>query len=447
MIGRLSPTGIRGRLLVATVLSVGAALVVLVIAFNLLFAVRLNANATDQAKARAQAELSVLTVSGGKLTIGEASDAAAGDQPVWVFSGSRAIEQPNAADATAGQTAAALAAAGREAADVPGKDIRLFALPVLDRGSRIGTVVAGASLAPYEDAQSDALVASFALAAVILALVAVITRWILGRALRPVASMTESAQAWSEHELDRRFAMGTPQDELTQLAATLDQLLDRIAESLRREQRLSAEISHELRTPLARITSAADLALRRERDPSEYRDALAAVVRNAGEMTRIMDSLLEAARVEAGGRRGRVDATDVARKAMKESADIAASRGVSMELDARADGSRVAADEQLVCRMLQPVVENACRYGRSSVAISIDRAGGTVTYTIRDDGPGVDADDVERIFEPGVRAQPGPGSGLGLPLARRLAESVGGVISARADDAGGVFTVELPADR
>ena len=79
--------------------------------------------------------------------------------------------------------------------------------------------------------------------------------------------MTEQAEAWSEHDLDRRFGLGEPHDELTRLASTLDRLLDRIAASLRHERRFSAELSHELRTPLAKVTAEAELALRRPREP------------------------------------------------------------------------------------------------------------------------------------------------------------------------------------
>ena len=86
--------------------------------------------------------------------------------------------------------------------------------------------------------------------------------------------MTEHAASWSEHDLDRRFDLGEPYDELTQLAATLDRLLERISASLRHEQRFTAEISHELRTPLARISGEAELMLRRERTPDEYRSPL-----------------------------------------------------------------------------------------------------------------------------------------------------------------------------
>ena len=83
--------------------------------------------------------------------------------------------------------------------------------------------------------------------------------------------MTTQAASWSELELDDRFTVGEPYDELTELATTLNGLLDRIAASFRREQRFSAELSHELRTPLARVLAESELALRRERTPAEYR--------------------------------------------------------------------------------------------------------------------------------------------------------------------------------
>src|SRR5947208_105991 len=108
--------------------------------------------------------------------------------------------------------------------------------------------------------------------------------------------MTKQAAAWSERDLDRRFGLGEPHDELTQLAATLDNLLDRIAASLRHERRFSAELSHELRTPLARVIAEAELALRRTRDPGEYRRVLDVILTNARHIDRIIDTLLAAAR-------------------------------------------------------------------------------------------------------------------------------------------------------
>src|SRR5207253_10740374 len=143
-------------------------------------------------------------------------------------------------------------------------------------------------------------------------------RWLLAASLRPVARMTRQAAGWSERDLDRRFGLGEPPDERTELAATLDGLLDRLAASLRREQRFSAELSHELRTPLSRVLAETELALRRERTPQEYRHALEVVRRSAEQLARTVDALVASARYEAGAPRGTADAFAVAAEAAAE---------------------------------------------------------------------------------------------------------------------------------
>jgi signal transduction histidine kinase len=99
--------------------------------------------------------------------------------------------------------------------------------------------------------------------------------------------------------------------------------------------------------------------------------------------------------------------------------------------------------------VLQPVVENACLYGRTAVKVSIARERTHIVYRVSDDGPGVAPDELESIFEPGcqgaVGRTNGGAAGLGLALARRLARSVRGDVTASAGDAGGTFVVRLPA--
>ena len=153
-------------------------------------------------------------------------------------------------------------------------------------------------MAPYEESRRTALVGSLVFAFVVLALVAPPPWWLLAHALQPVVRMTRQAAAWSERDLDKRFALGEPTDELTELAATLDGLLDRLANTLRHEQRFSAELSRELRTPLARVIGEAELALRRERGAAEYRAALELILRNAQQLARTVDALVAAARHE-----------------------------------------------------------------------------------------------------------------------------------------------------
>ena len=167
------------------------------------------------------------------------------------------------------------------------------------------------ALDPYQDTERTAFVGALILAALLLAAVAVLSRWMLGRALEPVSRMTADAAAWRASDLDRRFDLGEPYDELTRLAATLDDLLEQIAASLRHEQRFTAELSHELRTPLARISGEAELMLRRERAADEYREALGSIQRSADTMARTVEALVGAAQQEAGLTRTTSDVRDV----------------------------------------------------------------------------------------------------------------------------------------
>ena len=108
---------------------------------------------------------------------------------------------------------------------------------------------------------------------------------------------------------------------------------------------------------------------------------------------------------------------------------------------------RVAVDGELAERMLQPLLDNATRYGRSSVRVTVDRTSTVASIGVDDDGPGVRGDERHTIFEPGTRGRAASGqdgAGLGLALAQRLARSAGGAITAEPNDAGGRFTLRLP---
>jgi two-component system, OmpR family, sensor kinase len=439
---------LRGRLQLAVGIAVLAALAGLIGGFNLILAHVLDRDARDLVRARAVAEIDSLQISGGRLSVREAPDDRAADAYLWVFTGSRTLEQPRTAPSI-GVAARTLAGGRSRFLDVSRTDTRLYAAPVTKDGKRLGTVVAGVSLAPYEQTRKLALLASLVLGGFILILVLVTARWLLAASLRPVVRMTRQAADWSERDLDHRFALGDPHDELTELAATLDGLLDRLAASLRHERRFSAELSHELRTPLARVLAESELALRRERTPTEYRETLALVHRNADQLARTVDALVAAARYEAGGERGTADAHAVATGAAQACNSLTTERQLELRVAAPARTLRVGVDADLAERIIQPVLENACRYSSSQVRIEIGSQNSSVVYTIEDDGPGVAAEERERIFEPGIRgtaAHPGKqGAGLGLALARRLARTIDGDVLADTKAVGGRFVIKLPA--
>lgn len=437
--------GVRTRLLVAVLLAVALALAAGVTAFNALLGWRLSASATALARAEAEAVRSGLEVRDGKLASPEGPGVFVGGLH-WVFAGVHPVESPRVTTPQLDALARSLATGPERYGEIYERT-RLYALPVVVGGKRLGTVVAGISLDAYQETGRFALFASLGLAAVLLGAVAVLARWILGRALEPVSRMTAAAMTWSDQDLDRRFDLGEPYDELTRLAATLDAMLERLAASLRHEQRFTAELSHELRTPLAKIVAETEIALWRTRTSDEYRASLEAVHRSAEQMTRTVEALVSAARQEVGLTAATSDARVGVRRAVESIEADADESGLAVRLALPDAPVRVAIAPELLERIVQPLLDNAVRYGRSEIAVELVRNGAAAYVEVADDGAGVAEEELERIFEPGVRGgaaagSPG-GAGLGLALAQRLARSAGGEIIAESGS-GGRFTVRMP---
>jgi signal transduction histidine kinase len=447
----MSRFSLRTRLTILVTVAAAITLAVLTAGFNLLLRSNLDADANRVLQARASAALEEVSVSNGSLQVKENADRALPDSQVWIYSGTHAIERPAGPD-SAQRLADSLARGPRARAEDSTTDTRLLGVPVMEGGARAGTVVASISLEPYEHSTSKALGASLIYAAAALLMVVIATRLVVTRALRPVALMTAEAADWSEHDLDHRFNVGEPHDELTQLAATFDDMLARLASSLRHEQLLSAELSHELRTPLAAIVAEAELALRRERGSEEYRDALREIASSASQMQSTLETLMAAARAESLENLGTAPADAVGEGAIAACERVAREAGMELHLSAPGDSTRVDIDADTAERILVPLIENACRYGRSQVDVTVRPNGEAVEFLVHDDGPGIGMVERDRIFEPGFRGMAGSpdghrGAGLGLALARRLARAVGGDVEALQNGGGATFRARIPLAR
>lgn len=440
--------GLRARLALGAVAGAAITLAVILVAFNIVLDARLRTDADNLLRERAATVLRGLGIVDGRLRLIEAPDKAAIDAQTWIFAGGRTLEQPAGADPRDQAATVALALAAPGFATVEATHTRLHALPVRERAARLGTVVVGASLTPYESTASSALLGSIVLGVVTLAAIAALSLRLIRRALRPVARMTAQAADWSEHDLSRRFYAGEPHDELSRLASVFDALLARLAESIRREQHLTAEVSHELRTPLAKIQAEAELSSSRERPAEAYRSSLREITRHANELQLVLETLLASARAALSAGSSASDAREPAERAAAIARETAAAAGKTIEVLAGRP-ARVAVAAEVVERILAPLLENAARFANRRVELEIRPLEGEVLYEIRDDGPGVAPADRERIFAPGITVDPGRatthgGAGLGLPLARRLAGAAGGEVAALESAEGGRFAVRLP---
>jgi signal transduction histidine kinase len=431
----------RTRLLLTSLVTLAVGLGALVVAGNVLLDRRVESESTNLLSAHVQAQLATLTVTPSGITIREAPNDEILDRQAWVLDGNKVLEQASNVSPRLSRKAIALGRA-RDVGDHKGPDDILFRVaPVTAPGATQprGAVVVALSTAALENLQKEVLVGSLIIAALVMLAGAIALWTAIGRALEPVQHMTASAEDWGAHDLDRRFDLGPPRDELTGLAATLDGLLARIAASRRHEQRFASEVAHELRTPIARIRSRAELGLTATGPDADAQRtaALSTVIEQSAILTEAVDTLLTIARRELAPREGAVDLAALAREV-----DGAVVHGPD-DLPA-AEG-----DEDVLRRALAPLIDNARRHARSRVTLELSASHGRVRVAVRDDGPGVDPTLGDRVFDPGVQGGDTVGhggAGLGLPLARRLARSCGGDVTL-GPGPGGCFVLELPAGR
>jgi signal transduction histidine kinase len=448
ILGRPRFHTLRDRLTAVAVLVAAVAIAALTLAFNLLLSSSLHGDIDNRLRTQAAAAATTVTVRGDRLVLRDTPSADAVDRRTWIYQGRRAIVRPTGT-ADLQHAADALINRSDVFVDLPEPEVRLYASPITDEGRRLGTVVAAQSLAAYDRTTDTALLASGVLGAVLLAAVLLLTRSAIGRALAPVREMTYAADEWSEHEPERRFGTQSRPDELGELARTFDGLLDRVAAGLRHEQRLSAELSHELRTPLSRIVAEIELLARRDRAFDERRESYGSIARSAEQMSGILETLMAAARADAGLDRGRCDLAGALDDLEEAWEPVFSADGVALDVERPARREVVGVDADVLERIVAPVLENARRFARSRVRVVVRPGTATARVEISDDGPGIPADALERVFDPGARIDNGEGhkgSGLGLALARRLARAAHGDVSAEPGEPGegARFVVLLP---
>ena len=308
----------------------------------------------------------------------------------------------------------------------------------------------------------------------VVALVAAVTWWVVGRALRPVSQIRAEVEAITADRLDRRIVEPRSGDEIAELAATMNGMLGRLDDAAAAQRRFVSDASHELRSPLATIRQHAELA-RAHPGATSLGDLAEVVVDEGVRMQDLVDGLLLLARLDerAPQRRQSVDLDDLAlaeasrlrgRRAGREpDAGVTGAGGAGaggagaggVEVDASGiAAARVAGDPRMLARLVRNLADNAARHARSRVRISTALApdGRHAVLEVDDDGAGIPAEERDRVFERFVRldearARDAGGSGLGLAIVRGIAEATGGSVAVTASPLGGArFTVTLPAE-
>ncbi len=258
-------------------------------------------------------------------------------------------------------------------------------------------------------------------------------RQIARRGLLPLTRITAIVADIAAHDLARRVGPQPQADELGQLAATFDQMLDRLQSAFERQRRFTANASHDLRAPLATLRAEVDLALRRERTSAEYRAALHEIAIDADHLDYLIDALLAAARVDDGNLSLQpVDMGQIARRSALQIAPLAQAKNVRIDSDI-ASGCTILGEADLLERAVLAIVHNAVKFSPAggSIDVQLQTDGKLVRLSVCDAGPGFTDVALAHAFDRFWRddnARGRSGSGLGLAIAQGAVQRCGGTI-------------------
>jgi len=348
---------------------------------------------------------------------------------------------------------------------------RVITFPVAQNGQIVNVLQVGMSLEGLYMARQHFLWTLAALVPLALVLAGG-GGWLLARrALRPVDQMTTTARRIEAEHLAQRLEGAEVDDELGRLARTLNEMLARLEATFAQVRRFSADASHELKTPLTVLRGEIEVALRNPRDPAEYQRVLGSVLEEVESMARLVDDLLLLSRADAGALRWDVVPVELDRlveEVAKEGEILGRGKQVQVKIQAL-EPLVIPGDGQRLKQLLRNLVDNGVKYtpsgGQVTIALRAVRqeapggrgpgggqpaANGLAEIEVRDTGIGIDPEALPRIFERFYRVDPARsretgGAGLGLCIAKTIAEAHGGRIEVQSNPgAGSTFTLLLP---
>lgn len=283
--------------------------------------------------------------------------------------------------------------------------------------------------------------------------------WLVSRRLLArIDAVTDTSRTIMAGDLTGRVPVTGSGDELDRLSENLNAMLDRIEQLMTGLKEVSDNIAHDLKTPLNRLRNRVEAALRSPEEAPAYRDVLERTIEEADELIKTFNALLSIARLEAGaaGESMKTIALDaVVRDAVELYEPVAESHGLVLGTRL-ADDVSVHADRQLLGQAVVNLIDNAIKYARDgadmgpdtpSIEIAVGKNATAATVTVADQGPGIPAEERERVLGRFVRLEASrsePGSGLGLSLVAAVARLHGGEVRLEDNDPGLRAVLSLP---
>jgi two-component system OmpR family sensor kinase len=272
------------------------------------------------------------------------------------------------------------------------------------------------------------------------------------RSLRPISEISATAAKISAGDLSQRINVAEAESELGQLAAVLNSTFARLETAFAQQKQFASDAAHELRTPVSVILTQTQTALNRERDAASYKQTVEACQRAAQRMRRLIESLLELARFDAGQEVLRRESFDLA-QTVSECAELVKPLADEREMYLVCELAplEITGDPGRLAQVVTNLLTNAIQYNQpgGEVRVALEQEAGLAVLTIADTGQGMAPEDLPRVFGRFFRAdasRTGAGNaGLGLAICKAIVEAHGGTIEvASEENVGTTFTVRLP---
>jgi signal transduction histidine kinase len=317
-------------------------------------------------------------------------------------------------------------------------------------GRTVAEVMADSAVEVRSEALDELVVAYGIAIPVALAISVLLGWWMSGRALAPVKRVTSMSRKLSEENLYERIALDGPDDEIKELADTLDEMLARLEVAFISQRRFAADVSHELRTPLSIIKAEAEVTLGDAQSTARERRLARSVNDATDRAEALIDSLLALARSESNmADLHSVDLAELTGDVVGERIDLADAAGVEIELDL--GSATVQGDKFLLERLVANLIDNGIHHNLDEsgwIRIAVDSVEGIGTLEVSNSGACLSEEQVELIAEPFHRLGDGtrPGFGLGMTIVRSVVEAHDGEVSILPRSDGGLnIHVELPS--
>jgi signal transduction histidine kinase len=329
--------------------------------------------------------------------------------------------------------------------------LRLGQFPIKnDEGEITGQLTIGVSQQESYNVLYNLLITLCISFPILLLILYVVIYFAASKSIAPVHQLIRAAAGINDSNIDTRLPLPENEDEIYQLAKTINELLSRIDISIQQQKQFTADASHEIRTPLTAIRGTLEVLLRKKREPAQYEEKIKEVIFQTDRLNRLLDQLLQLARLESGS----VKKETVYLNKLLQDAELKFEKQIQKKelllTSAISESVSVQGDTFFLSVIIDNLFSNAVKYAASNGKIIYSWEHETKTFSITNDGTGITQQQLPYLFNRFYRTDDSrsslvPGSGLGLAIVKKLADLQHIVINVSAVPGSTTFSLKFPS--